>query len=34
MDYAYFHNVADGLDTVLFIILIVGFVWTWFGKRN
>ena len=34
MDYAYFHNVVDGLDTVLFIILIVGFVWTWFGKRN
>ena len=32
MDYAYFHNVVDGLDTVLFIILIVGFVWTWFGK--
>ena len=32
MDYAYFHNVVDGLDAVLFIILIVGFVWTWFGK--
>ena len=34
MDYAYFHNVADGLDVILIIILIVGFVWTWFGKRN
>ena len=34
MDYAYFHSVVDGLDTVLFIILIVGFVWTWFGNNG
>ena len=34
MTYAEFHNVADGLDVVLYIIIIVGCAWAWFGKRN
>lgn len=33
MSYSEFHNVVDGLDVVLFIILIVGFVWTWIGGK-
>ena len=33
MNYADFHNVADGLDVILIIVLFVGFVWTWFGAR-
>ena len=34
MSYADFHNVADGLDTILFIILIVGGAWTWLASKQ
>ena len=29
MSYSEFHNVVDGLDVVLFIVVIVGCAWTW-----
>ena len=34
MSYSEFHNVVDGLDVVLFIVLIVGFVWTWLASKQ
>ena len=34
MSYSEFHNVVDGLDAVLFIVLIVGFVWTWLASKQ
>ena len=33
MGYAYFHNVVDGLDTVLFIVIVVGCAWAWLGSN-
>ena len=33
MDYAYFHQVVDGLDTVLFIVIVVGCAWMWIGNK-
>lgn len=34
MDYMYFHSVVDGLDVVLFIVIIVGCAWTWLGNKG
>ena len=34
MNYAEFHNVVDGLDVVLFIILVVGGAWTWLASKQ
>ena len=34
MSYSEFHNVVDGLDVILIIILLVGFAWTWFGNKG
>lgn len=34
MSYSEFHNVVDGLDVVLFIIVIVGCAWAWLGNKG
>ena len=34
MSYSDFHNVADGLDVILIIILIVGGAWPWLGNKG
>ena len=34
MSYSEFHNVVDGLDVILFIVVIVGAAWTWFGTKG
>ena len=33
MTYAEFHNVADGLDVILYIIILVGCAWAWLGRK-